>query len=216
MAPKISQEARERRTAQIRQAALVCFARAGYHQTTMDDIVREAGLSKGGVYAHYASKQELFAALVESVLDMSALVEPLLAADGTAVEKLRLLFGAFARFADTDDFRRFVPLLMEVWVQHRSDPEVNRVAQDVYERIHTLLVRLIEEGVRSGEFREVDADTLASILAAVYDGLLVQWMLNDGDLDWDKSFTVLWDTLLQGIARTTPPNEATEDERHAD
>ena len=41
---------KEERRAQILQAALTCFARKGYHLTTMDDIVAESGLSKGSLY----------------------------------------------------------------------------------------------------------------------------------------------------------------------
>ena len=62
MAPKLKPETLEERRAQILQAASTCFSRKGYHQTTMDDIVEEAGLSKGGVYWHFSSKKELFLA----------------------------------------------------------------------------------------------------------------------------------------------------------
>jgi len=47
------------------QAALACFAQKGYYQTSMDDIVAQSELSKGALYWHFKSKQELFVALIE-------------------------------------------------------------------------------------------------------------------------------------------------------
>lgn len=55
-------EARQR---QILTAAASCFARKGFHQTTMDDICREVQLSPGSVYRYYRSKEAIIAAFVE-------------------------------------------------------------------------------------------------------------------------------------------------------
>ncbi|WP_110514909.1 TetR/AcrR family transcriptional regulator [Herpetosiphon llansteffanensis] len=55
-------EARQR---QILAAAASCFARKGFHQTTMDDICREVQLSPGSVYRYYRSKEAIIAAFVE-------------------------------------------------------------------------------------------------------------------------------------------------------
>ncbi|OZI43585.1 TetR family transcriptional regulator [Bordetella genomosp. 5] len=65
---------------QILDAALVQFAEGGYAETRMDDIARRAGLSKGGLYAHFRSKERVFEALLERglaplPLDVAALVD---------------------------------------------------------------------------------------------------------------------------------------------
>ena len=51
---------REMRREQILNAAQSCFGKTGYHKTRMDDIVRAAGLSKGALYWHFKSKDEIF------------------------------------------------------------------------------------------------------------------------------------------------------------
>jgi AcrR family transcriptional regulator len=60
---------RERRAQETRQlildAAYRLFARQGYGQTSVDGIIAEAGASKGAFYHHFASKEELFRALLE-------------------------------------------------------------------------------------------------------------------------------------------------------
>ena len=63
--PKIAEETRAARRDQIVAAALACFARTGYHATTMADVAAQAGVSKGTPYLYFDSKQALFIALHE-------------------------------------------------------------------------------------------------------------------------------------------------------
>lgn len=81
MMPKISDEKRAARRAQILEAAWACFQKEGLHATTMDDIIRASGLSAGAVYSYYPSKDELIlAAVTTSLSGLTALVAPLLQA----------------------------------------------------------------------------------------------------------------------------------------
>lgn len=55
--PKVSDAHLEARREQILDAAEACFSREGFHQTSMQDICREAELSPGAVYRHFSSKE---------------------------------------------------------------------------------------------------------------------------------------------------------------
>jgi len=66
--PKISEERREGRRAEITQAALRCFTRSGYQQTSMADIITESGLSAGAIYSYFPSKKELIREVAQTVL----------------------------------------------------------------------------------------------------------------------------------------------------
>ena len=57
--PKIAEETRAARRDQIVAAALACFARTGYHATTMADVAAQAGVSKGTPYLYFDSKEAL-------------------------------------------------------------------------------------------------------------------------------------------------------------
>lgn len=61
--PRVSEEHLERRRQQIIDAAQRCFARKGFHQSSMQDVFAEAGLSAGAVYRYFKSKDELVAEL---------------------------------------------------------------------------------------------------------------------------------------------------------
>src|ERR1044071_3424718 len=55
--------------ARLLDAAARVFARDGYHAASVDEIVKAAGVTKGAVYAHFTTKQELFLTLLEERID---------------------------------------------------------------------------------------------------------------------------------------------------
>ncbi|MBO2453034.1 TetR/AcrR family transcriptional regulator [Actinomadura barringtoniae] len=63
--PRISEEHRERRRQQILDAAQICFSRKGFHETSLQEIFAESGLSAGAVYRYFKSKDELVRAIAE-------------------------------------------------------------------------------------------------------------------------------------------------------
>ena len=60
--PKVSDRYLEERRQQILGAAVACFARQGFHRTTMKDIYSECGLSPGAVYDYFKSKDDIIVA----------------------------------------------------------------------------------------------------------------------------------------------------------
>ena len=65
--PKVKPEALAARRDEILQAAETCFARQGFHQTTIQDVIKESGLSAGCIYSHLAGKEELIQAVWPNV-----------------------------------------------------------------------------------------------------------------------------------------------------
>lgn len=84
----------EVRVRQILDAAQQEFAERGFAATRMDDIARRCGLSKGGLYAHFASKDEVFEALLVRSLSLPDLGDmPALRPETTAREVAEWLVG---------------------------------------------------------------------------------------------------------------------------
>ena len=202
MAPKLKPETLEERREQILQAALTCFSRKGYHQTTMDDIVHEAGLSKGGVYWHFGSKKELFLALFEPFMDATEqIMLTAMESGSTAREKLEATLELSSTLSTSDDFQEIMPLMIDVWAQNWRDSEVNDVAIGMYRRLLGPFVQLIEEGIARGEFKPVDARAMAGIIFGLYDGLAVQAMIDETLVDWDAVKDALRQTLIAGLLK---------------
>src|SRR3972149_4587536 len=62
--PKLKPEEVETRSREIIEAARRCFLRNGFHQTTTDDICREAAMTPGGLYHYFGSKEEIISAVI--------------------------------------------------------------------------------------------------------------------------------------------------------
>src|SRR5918999_3372302 len=91
----------ERRIA-ILESALAVFSERGYHSSSLDDLAREAGVSKALIYEHFASKQDLYAELLEQHAGVlfSALAEAIAEAGTSAAARLEVGFDAFYGFVE--------------------------------------------------------------------------------------------------------------------
>lgn len=69
MSPKVTKEHKDKRQAEILEAAKTVFKRKGFELTTMKDVVEESGFSRGGVYLYFSSTEEMFRRIIETGLD---------------------------------------------------------------------------------------------------------------------------------------------------
>jgi AcrR family transcriptional regulator len=151
--PVTDKKARTR--AQILHAALACFSNKGYHQTSMDDIVAESGLSKGALYWHFKSKQELFVSLIEWY--MSAFGEEASHAwtdDMSATDKIRAMMMFFVD--SSEQLIPFFKITIDFWAQTSEDEQLRAIFDEMLDNFQQQLRTIIEEGITNGEFRPVD------------------------------------------------------------
>jgi AcrR family transcriptional regulator len=159
-------------------AAISCFADKGYYETSMDDIVRAAGLSKGSLYWHFPSKRDLFRSLNESWLAeaMTGLPERL-AACTTASEKIGVILDAPRNaVAARPELAR---AQLEFLAQAVRDPELREWFRQTYLAQRTFISQIIEEGIARGEFRALPADAVARMMLAYGDGMWLHREVNE-------------------------------------
>jgi AcrR family transcriptional regulator len=191
--PDVSEE----RRAQIIEAALACFTRQGYVNTTMDDIAAESGLSKGAIYWYFKSKDDVFQAAFTSMFEaVGAESMAALQACGTAAERLRL--GAQTMVNLARDIEGYFALIIEFWAQSENRDQVMGFWAGMLKQYQQVIAAVFEGGIQSGEFREVDADALAWMIMTAYDGLAAYDMMIP-DLDMDKIGETFIETLLKGL-----------------
>jgi AcrR family transcriptional regulator len=191
--PDVSAE----RRAQIIEAALACFKRKGFNNTTMDDIVTESGLSKGSLYWYFEGKDELFTAAMLSLF--VNIGEETIAAIGqytTASDRLRALGRAATDVSRL--FEGYFGLILEFWASSVQREKTGQFWMDLIEQYKDIVVEIIEQGIRDGEFRPVDAEALVWALLAAYDGLAAYAMFMP-DLDLDRISQAFVETLLKGL-----------------
>jgi AcrR family transcriptional regulator len=195
MSPKV--DVADERRAQIMQAALACFIRKGYNNTTMDDIVAESGLSKGTLYWYFKSKDNLFAAALASpIMDWGEEAVTALEQCPTASGKLRALAQWMVDLCKT--LEGFFGLFLEFWASSSRREEAGQSWIGLLSRYKDIVVEIIEEGIRNGEFKPVDAEQLVWAIMAAYDGLAAYVMFIPG-LDLERVSQVFVETLLDGL-----------------
>lgn len=183
-------------------AGLYCFARRGYHATTMDEIAAEAGVSKGAIYWHYKDKRELFlnimrerrAALEEA--GSQAVVE-----DSSPGEILRAIMLAIFRFySENREFASLIGLLRS----GKDAPfgeEFYHELQEFYRSSRERLVPLFQYGIETGAFVEAESDAMAAWVLATIDGTVMQWVIDPESIDLKHYAPILSEHLLRGIEK---------------
>jgi AcrR family transcriptional regulator len=160
----------------ILDAAASVFARRGFDQARMDDVAGEAGVSKGGLYLHFKSKEELFDALVGYVVGLETRkLARAREAQGSVEERLVGFFHEYAQ--DMVAMEKFLPIIMEVYARATRSATIRRMVQRYVDALVADLSPLIAEGVEKGEFRKVDPDEVAIQLISLLEGLALLWGL---------------------------------------
>ena len=196
MSPKV--DVADERRAQIMEAALACFTRKGYNNTTMDDIAAESGLSKGSLYWYFKGKDDLFAAALMSVfINVGREAVAALEQCTTASDKLRAMAQAAIDFSKVAE--GFFSLFLEFWASSPRREEAGQMWVSLLTQYKDVVVEIIEEGVRDGEFKPVDAEQLVWAIMAAYDGLAAYVMFIP-DMDLERISQIFIETLLNGLA----------------
>jgi TetR/AcrR family transcriptional regulator len=196
-APSKREQLREERRRQILEAALEVFSQKGFNAANVSDVAARAGVSQGTIYWYFESKEEL---LTQSLLsffeDFGQGTLEALAQCPTAAEKLRALGRAMVGFSA--EAEGLFTLFLEFWASSARRAEAGQLWIGLLVEYKDVLVGLIEEGVRNGEFKPVDAESLAWAMMAAYDGLAAYDMFLP-DLDLGRVSHAFVETLLKGL-----------------
>jgi AcrR family transcriptional regulator len=142
------------RPSEILDAALEVFAESGLAGARVEDIAARAGISKGTVYLYFTGKEDLFR---EAIRDRVARTVEGLAAAGSAKlapERLRGFIHAYWMHLRRPHFASMYRLIM---AELHNFPELTRFyADEVSGKVSRVLAALIEQGVESGHFRDVE------------------------------------------------------------
>jgi len=193
--PDVSEE----RKAQIYQAALTCFSRKGYHQTTMDDIVAESGLSKGTLYWYFEGKKELFLSLFQELMDQLGQTWESIVADkeSSATDKLLASIALFR--SELGEMVPFFGVMMEAYALTRHDEDVKGIIRDFYEPYLKIMTRVIEEGIASGEFRVESVRAMALVVMTLFDGIVLAMGTGLWQRDWNEIMDAAEELVLHGL-----------------
>ena len=195
MLSKRQEEQRYLRKKTILDGALRVFKVHGIEKTTMDEIAHESGFGKATLYYYFASKDEVFIAIMEE--GWKKLWEGI---ESQIVEELaprKKFMGIIKTMADIVKNNKILYGFLFTAPNHIQD-ESKQIWKTYQERLYAILKSIIEEGIKKKEFINLNPGMLMKAIGGLFHGLLIE---NKDDLD-EKEFELMLNNFLR------PNNEA--------
>jgi TetR/AcrR family transcriptional repressor of uid operon len=166
--PKLNPATQAARRSHILDAAEVCFARSGFHRTSMQDICKEAEVSAGAVYVYFKSKEELIAGIAERDRNKLAGEFAALAQEPDLTAALARL-GAHYAVEEPQHKRR---MCVELGLEAGRNEAVGRIYHSVDRFVMDSFEQLFSRAVAEGRIKpDLDPRMLARIVAILGDGM---------------------------------------------
>ena len=203
MAPKKIDKPKKKR--QILLAAAQVFAEKGVRNTKIADLARAAGIGKGTIYEYFRSRDEIFVEVVNLIMgDMESRLREELAIAKPPDEKLRsmtnIVFTSFDQFS-----RDMASLFVDIWNEGIRGPSEGGQGlidlKQLYDDVRREYAQVIDDGIKTGCFREIDSHAAASTILGSIDGLILQWILNPEAIDLNSANDKIMDLFLNGIRK---------------
>ena len=183
---------------QIVRATVDCITKHGYHNFSMQDVARTAGVSKGIIHYYFLNKDDLMMSVLDKV---AGDIETIIAADmesiSSPIEKIKVFIAV--AFDIVRSTKEYYQVNMDFWTQINQKKEVRQVISRHYAKFRDNCARVIEEGVQQGVFKQVNPQHQASLIIATVDGVSLQWLFDETVYDYTEIVKTASAQLLEGL-----------------
>lgn len=199
-----TKEAAEVTRESLIDAALTVFGRKGYSLTTLSDVAKEVGVTRGAIYWHFGGKEELYAALVqERFAQANAIFQQIVTSDLTPLEKLRELLIKTLQYVEEDEQYLAVLELTLSKTESTSGTEFMQQQRGVaVKAVSGALEHIFEDGKKQGQFKQdVDSKVTAYTALGIILGIISIWLIDRNAFSPREYATTIIETFLSGIVR---------------
>lgn len=185
----------------ILQESMRLFLERGYHGTSIDDITRAAGITKGALYWHFKNKEELLTRIVEEFEKrfLNNLILAVGEVKGGVLDKFEkyIHFNSAFAYYNRELCVSFETLAAELVGAHdRIEPEFRRI----YKKYQAFLSDMIMQGKKEGVFKEdLDTNLSALTIMAFHHGVLFQWSMNRDVINGEIFVKTFRKIMLYGL-----------------
>jgi AcrR family transcriptional regulator len=191
-----------KRKEKILEAALLCFNEKGYHKTSIDNIALNGKISKGGIYYHFKSKDDLFLKLFNFRLNRyTEQLKAYIQEESDPLKRIRILIQKWGLILkENEDFFKFC---MEFSSMGAREKEIRKEMTSFYRSSVEIFRQIIEDGISIGEFENTDAEGIARVIYFLSQGVFSTYFAADCDFDLIEQHTFNMETLLKSITKST-------------
>ena len=170
----------------LRKSATL-FNTQGYKATSISDITDATGFTKGAIYRHFKSKDELEKkALYYLSEQMNEKLRTIIKAEPTAGKKLRAILAFFKTYATNPPVKGGCPLLNAAVEADDTNPVLRQGAMKILNDLKSSILIILANGIRFGQVRQnIDQNYYATIIVAALEGAIMMSKLrgNNDDLE---------------------------------
>lgn len=188
----------ERRRRAVLKAASQCFAQQGYKKTSVAEIARQAGVSKGLVFHFFDSKQKLFSIVFEDGIEQWSMLESYRVSEGkdNSLSELRQIFMAAFDFMEQYPVPALVAYDEEIdFLGYKEELEKKNIAW------RKRIKKIIARGIENGEIRkEIDIGRITAIYHILQRGLIRQsYKKKEANARFRETVELAVEVFIKGI-----------------
>ena len=188
---------------QIINAAIEVFAKMGLDKGKIDDIAKVAGIGKGTVYGYFKSKDELFSAIEKMfIYDSVDQIEALTKSNKSPTEKIEKIVNYSITMHE--EMGDAALIIAELWAQHgrgQLHGHKESVFADMYRDFNDSVLKVLSEGIKTNEFRDMNKEGVAALLLAFIDGAIWQSVIFKGEMQFKRRLKEAAKSFMQGIKK---------------
>jgi AcrR family transcriptional regulator len=192
--------AKKDRKEDIFKAALKCFNETGYYKTSIDKIAEKAKISKGGIYYHFKSKEELFLKLFEYRCNKYLEhVSNEIQGIEDSEKRLEMFIKEAGRLSSEN--KEFMRFFIEFMTMGLRDADIRDAMTEYYKNSIKNFKGLIQAGVDSRKFKNTDTEKIARRVYFLSAGIFFTYFTVKADFDLASEHTFEIDQLLKQIRK---------------
>lgn len=190
----------EIRREEILEAALKCFSKRGYHDTRMDDIIKESGLSKGAIYWYFKGKRDIFIFLIVQHLEEDKIIWERLLKEYELGPDFLIKAGLLYLKKHFED-EKLSPFFTEFIAESYRDKKIRKKLNEVYKRWIEMVKEAFDMVIKEGKMKKFDTESLSISLIALIEGLVELKTIFGEKLKYEKIWRTFAKALLEGIQK---------------
>ncbi len=183
---------------QIVQATVECITKHGYHNFSMQDVARKAGVSKGIIHYYFLNKDDLMMSVLDKVAsDIELILQEEMQTEQDPLRKLEIFIEVSMDVVRNT--REYYQVNMDFWTQINQKEAVRVVIANHYKKFRKTCEKILQEGIELGVFQKIDAHEYASFILALIDGISLQWLFDPSVFDYENMCKKANQLIMAGL-----------------
>ncbi|MBC8390776.1 MAG: TetR/AcrR family transcriptional regulator [Actinobacteria bacterium] len=161
------------------------FTEKGIKETDIDEICREAGLTRGAFYHHFPTKQQFLLELLDRWANKMA--SQLSSIQFELKNSVEILTEITEKMQPVfEQAGKQLPIFLELYIKAVNDPSLKKYVLKSYCSYLTFLTDVVSKGAEKDSVKKTDIEDISKILFSITIGLLIQGLINPQGTDWGK------------------------------